>query len=114
MEMSKELEKNFDSIIEGETPADDHVLILAEDNSYQSTNNVISSLKKGGSTLKGTIVRVGNLTNTNALWDEAAIVHVKRYVPQVGHGVTFMQYEATELISGVFLLENSKIKMYKK
>jgi hypothetical protein len=101
MEMNDDLKKEFDSVLEGFIPTAGCVLVLAQDNNYQSTNGVISTLKKGGSVLQGTVIRIGDCVDQDMLYAE----------------VMFLKYKAEEVLENVFLLDDlveRQIKLYKK
>lgn len=102
MELSKEDEKKeFDKILEGFIPAHNYVLVAAENSKYQSQNGVISNLQKGGSAAEGTIFRLGVIDAST------------KRKPEIGQTILFMKYDGVEVVQGIYLLETSKIKMYK-
>jgi len=115
MELNDEKKELLSKVLEGFIRADDHVFVVAEDSKYQSPNGVISNLERGGSTLNGVIIRIGNNTKSGSVsfFEEAAVNPVKRYKPEQWQTILFMKYEATEVAKDVYLLPFDKIKMYK-
>lgn len=92
--------KNNDSILEGLVPCNGHVLVLGGDDSYQSPNGVVSTLKKGGSAVNGTVIRLGANVPEELLGSECLI----------------LKYECQEIMDKVFLVDykTDKLRMFKK
>lgn len=80
-------------------PPNGHVLIQAQDTSYQSKNGILTNLKQGGSAIIGKIIKVGEGVPEKLL-DSPCVI---------------LKYEAIEIMADLYVVsfKDDKVRLYK-